>query len=578
MYDVSTAPERIPSGGGFSIKNISLLTLWSEHETLRNIWTQTNQDLPLVRYTGCAIKLYQSDRLDYVCSFDTQNPLRSNMDMYHSMHPGVHTLMKHKIIMPSKKTNKNRKPYTKIKFKPPTLLLNKWHFQADTAKTPLLQIRTSSLSLDQYYVPQKSISTTITITMLNTSLIQNTKFIGNSPNGWYARYLGTQQIFLYTTGKTELTPTTKLNTMIVLANTDTYQPGEAPGPTFDKTKWTYNQWGNPFHKIYLTRQMKVYQSNISIATFINKLDGKKEITIADLHHEYNFTEVFITDAIRYNPYRDNGELNEIWLKSIVNPAHGWDPPDNPDLKSGGYPLWVLATGFTDFQKRLGKQQHIDTEYMVVLTTKDPQNPLQKKTMPLLSADFINGQSPYEKSVNIEDKTRWHPSFQMQTAMLNIIGLSGPGSPKLPPLETGECKINYIFYFKWGGNPPPMSRIEDPRNEPTFPMPNNLTHTTSLQNPGTAPETILYNFDQRGQYITQRAIERLQKDWESKKITFTDPQQRMAPEIEHLQETSSETTSEEEEETETLLNKLRKQRLKHKLLKQRILKKLAKLQE
>lgn len=576
MYETSIAPERIPSGGGFSLKNMSLLTLWSEHENLRNIWTKSNVDLPLVRYTGLKLKLYQSERLDYIFSWDNQLPLRSNMDMYHTMHPGVHALLKNKIIMPSKQTNSRRKPYTKIKIKPPTMILNKWHFQSDLSKTPLVQFRTSSASLQQYYINNKSISTTLTIPFLNASLIENTDFQHSNPNGWWAKEWGTQKIFLYGL-KTPLLQQTKLNTLTLLANTQTNQPGQPPTSPIDEHSYTHPKWGNPFWKDYLLRNWHVYQSNLQPSGFISKLQAKWDISVSEVAGTYNFTEVFLTDAIRYNPYNDTGENCEIYFKSVAKQDNKWEPPQNPDLRSGGHPLWVLSFGFADFQKHLGKLQHIDTDHIIVLKFKK-QEPPHYRIMPILSQDFINGNSPYEKGVNSEDKLRWHPSFQYQTQTLNNIALAGPGSPKIPTLETGQIIANYCFYFKWGGHPPPMSNIEDPRNEPTYPVPNNFFETNSLQNPATAPENVLYSFDQRRHYITKTALRRLQKDWDTKETTFTDARGKHVPEIETQQETSSEeTTSEEEEETQNLLLKLQQQRHKHKQLKQRILQRLAKLQ-
>lgn len=585
MYDVTAAPEKLPSGGGFSLKNFTLTSLWSEHEGLKNIWTKSNIDLPLARYTGVTLKLWASERLDYVVTWDNQLPLRSNQDMYHTMHPGLHTLLKNKIIVPSKRTNPRTKPYKKIKIKPPSLLLNKWHFQSDIAKTPLLQLRTSSLDLDEFYIPKKSISTTITIPYLNTGLIQNLKFKNNRPLGWYARRFGTQPIFLYTF-PSEINDQTKLNTARLLANTDTYQPGiKIPGSdtshTIDQNNYGYDQWGNPFHRDYLLKNALVYSSNMQPATLMSKLTAKWDTTIKDLREgqeHINFQQVFLLDAIRYNPYHDTGEDNMIYFKSNTQEGD-WDQPQNPDLYSSGYPLWVLSFGFADFQKHLGKLQHIDTDYMVVLKFK--QTPTKTLTMPIIGPDFPQGKSPYENTLNTEDKNRWHPAFQYQQRTLNTIAYSGPGSPKLPTLEVGQAKITYCFYFKWGGNPPPMAGIEDPRNEPNFPIPNNFQRANSLQNPTTSPELLLYNFDQRRGFLTKRAIKRLQKDILSEKPTLSDLQERHLPEIQRQEETSSESSTEEtqqEETTQNLLRKLRHHRNEQHKLKRLILQQILQIHQ
>lgn len=571
LYELSTAPEKIPSGGGFSIKNFSLLTLFAEHNYVRNIWTKTNKDKPLVRYTGCRLKFYHSDNMDYVVSYDTNLPLKSSIDMYHSMHPGIHTMLQHKKIIPCKKTSPRTKPYTILKLKPPTPLQNKWYFQQDLYKTPLLQIRTSSLSIDQYYLPHKSISSTITITFLNSGLLQNTKFKDNSPNGYFASGSGTNTVQLWYC-PSQPTEETQKNTLTFLGNTDTYTAGTPA----TKLKYTYELWGNPFHSDYLTRKKQVYQSKLQLATLISQWEESHE-KLGDLANTYGFTPVFLTDAIRYNPFRDHGEDNSIYFKSIIKNENGWDIPEKEDLVSIGYPLWVLNFGFADFQKKLGKLLRIDTEHILVMTTHTT-SPKIRQIMPIIDNDFIRGNSPFEKGVSPQDITRWHPCYQYQTQMSNTIAYSGPGSPKLPPLESGECKMAYSFYFKWGGNPPPMDKIEDPKDIPSYPMPSNLIGTNSLQNPASHPENVLWTFDERRGFITEKAIKRLQRDWSTEKSFITDADQRTMPLLQTKEETPETSESEAEETTQDLLLKLKQQRYKQQQLKFRIIQQLKKLQK
>lgn len=162
-------------------------------------------------------------------------------------------------------------------------------------------------------------------------------------------------------------------------------------------------------------------------------------------------------------------------------------------------------------------------------------------------------------------------------MLNTIALTGPGSPKTPTLQSIEAKIEYFFYFKWGGNLPPMDSITDPKYQKEFHFPTNLQYTNSLQNPTSRPEQILYSFDERRGELTSKAIKRLQRDWESKEYSITDGSLFQAK-VQRKEETSSDTSeSETEEETQTLLLKLKQQQLKHKRLKRLILQKMGIIQ-
>ncbi len=185
-------------------------------------------------------------------------------------------------------------------------------------------------------------------------------------------------------------------------------------------------------------------------------------------------------------------------------------------------------------------------------------------------NLYKAKDPYEDQLNPLDKDRWYPCVQMQQTSIYNITSSGPGSPKVTPLNSIEAKADYTFYFKFGGNPPPMDTLTDPTTQPDIHIPTNFLQSTSLQNPATRPENYLYSFDQRRDYITTKAIKRLQKTWDTEKYSITDGS-HLSAEIQTPETSSSETTSEEEEEAQNLLLKLRKQQLRNKRLKLRILK-------
>nr|UGV35155.1 MAG: ORF1 [TTV-like mini virus] len=579
-YEMSIAPEKIPSGGLFGIKNFNLEALFAEHQQVRNIWTKTNNTLPLVRYTGCQFKFYKSNNTDYIVSYDNNMPMKSSLDLYETLHPGVHFLLKNKIVVSSTQTTTKGKLYKKIKISPPAPLQNKWYFQADISRTPLCQIRTSATSLNSFYIHPKSISTSMTITYLNPTAITNTCFKTNPPQGYYSKKTPAgDNVYLYSAKKEEIKEGTQIHKIIFLGNTQHNYEGETfPDKKsgeevtqyikrYDKTKW-----GNPFHTKYLNRTYRVYQST----TYYNKMAQKMISSNPTIEHTDSFTEVFLTDAKRYNSFNDDGSNNTIFLKSVKDTTDGWSFPEDQDLIQSGLPLWILTFGFVDFLKKAKRNLKIDDEWMVVLKTKHTTEPTQP-FMPLLDVNFIQGNSPYEKQPNPLDQLRWYPSTQMQQVTINNISLSGPGSPKQPPLESIQAIAKYTFYFKWGGNPPPMDSITDPQEQIQYHIPTNFRKTNSLQNPATSPEYFLYSFDERRGQLTDKAIKRLQKDYETSK-TFISDGSRFQPEVYKQETTSPETTtSEEEEETENLLLKLRKQRLKHKRLKHRIMEKLKLLQ-
>nr|UGV35776.1 MAG: ORF1 [TTV-like mini virus] len=575
LYELSTAPEKLPSGGLFGIKNFTLEGLYAEHRYCRNVWTATNNDLPLMRFCGATIKLYPALHTDYVFSWDNSLPLTSNLELYETLHPGIHTMLQNKIIVPRKNNWKKTKPYIKIRTPPPTPLMNKWYFAIDMAKVPLLQTRASALSIDEFYINYRSISTTLTIPFINPGAIMNTNFKNNETSGYYSRLAPNTQkkIYLYSSKNKDINTVTKWTELIFLGNTT----HNLPGKTFpEKTTSTEQQeqyiktytkadWGNPFHTFYLTRQYKVYHSTLTYLEIVQKIVNTQSFD------KNQFTETFLTDAIRYNPFNDQGLANIIHFQTTTSNTNGWDPPEQEDLKQTGLPLWILTFGFVDYHKKYKKLKNIDEEHMLVLHT-DYKIHGTPTPLPIIDTNFIQGKSPYEDKPDPADQLRWWPCTQFQQAITNTISLSGPGSPKIPPLNAVEAKIDYSFLFKWGGNLPPMSNITDPKELQEYHVPTNIRQTNSLQNPASRPERLLYSFDERRHQLTTKAIKRLQKDWETKEISITDGSLFQAP----IQETETSETdsSEEEKETENLLLQLRKQRNKHKQLKLKIMKMLG----
>nr|UGV36000.1 MAG: ORF1 [TTV-like mini virus] len=584
MYELSTVPEHLSGGGGWSIKLFTLNGLYAEHEYCRNYWSYTNTDLPLCRYTGATIKLWQSKDADYIVTYSTQMPMQSSLEMYQSMQPSIHQMMPKHILVPSRQTYPKKKPYFKLHIKPPKPFLNKWYFQADITKTPLLLLKASSTSLQDYYINPDSRSTNITIPVLNISLFKNRNFETPPTPGYSPWGEGTNKVWLYSTsviprGQDWHNPKSwlKKKDLIPLYNTNQYTEGKSYEeaklidstitPSNWKTKWITFR-GNPFHSRYLGVESPVYQSKTDYSTYITD-ELKPEESVEGL------TLVDLTYKIRYNPYNDHGKDNMCYFLSTAKNETGWDPPEKPELISHGLPLWLLLFGFDDWQKKLKKIQHLDTSYLIVIQSKFTQ-PIRSPFV-MLNPTWLDGQSPQETEPNEQDKNSWHPQFQFQQLIYNEICTCGPGIIRLPKGKTVEGLMDYKFYFKWGGNPPPMSTIKDPGDQPTFPVPRNEFSTNSLQNPATDPATLLWQFDERRGQITTKATKRLKTDKTTETAFITDGG-HLSPAIQTTSQETPETSSEEEEEETPLLLKLQQQYTQQQQLRRRILKTMEKLQK
>nr|UGV36135.1 MAG: ORF1 [TTV-like mini virus] len=600
MYNSSIVPEKLPGGGGFSLYQFTVENLYTMHTFVRNWWTVSNRDLPLIRYLKCSVKLYQSDDVDYVFRYQRNYPMTAGPLNYCTTQPSVMMMLNHTKFIPSKRTHKLRKGYKKITIKPPELLTNKWFFQSDISTKPLLVTYCAAASFDHFYIGTDKMSNNATIPILNANLIQNRNF---GQNRYYIKTLGTTHIWLYATDDIISLSGERSQPLashvIPLTHCKYYRPGKSYQQVIqekllpaeqqskpDKDKWNYylqhidDYSGNLFHEYYLTKldeeHLTLFQytaTELTIPTTSTtefKLNETRTTNLVAVHNPL----IYFT---RYNPNSDNGSTNNTFLlETCKYNLHGWDPPTNTKLTLGGFPLYINWWGFVDFQKQQHILTNIDTKTVLAAKTNTLHGAASEQVAYVpLGEDFINGRSPYENQVNYADQDRWYPMIQYQEQAINTLLSTGPGVAKFNGKKTVEAKCHYTFYFKFGGSPAPMVDVKDPTNQPSFVIPNNFLETNSLQDPTTPPELFLYNFDQRRDILTRTAAERILKDWKTKQTLFTDATTTpTTPAVHETLQTSEDETSDSEKEEATLLEQLLKQRKRQQKLKLRIRQLLA----
>lgn len=569
MYESSYVPEHLPGGGGFQIKGYSLNQLFYEHDFCRNFWTKGNANLPLVRYAGCKFKLYQSEDVDYTFAYHNSPPMVANVEMYNNMQPSMLMMTHHSIKVPSKRTEKRRKPYKIVRIRPPSQMQNKWYFAQDICNFPLVMTLTSACSFDHYFMSTKWDSITININTLKASLIENTNFTRYETSGYYIKQIAAGKVYLYASDSESNVNDIKVEELIFLGNSKDYVEGQSYQQKYhtDQTKWSSwktdtTHWGNPFHPHYITGQIRIFTSTTTVATMFNKNYGTKPTN--------ELTEIFsLIETLRYTPNADNGTENQTYFKPCTKDERDsphWTPPLQEMFINTGFPLFILLWGFPDFQKRLGKLQNLETEHCLVINTSHTR-PIRKPIIPL-SQSFIDGNSPFETTHNNLDNNRWYPQLQYQYEAINTICQCGPGTPKLNGKNSVEAKALYTFYFKFGGSPPPMSFVDDPQTQDKYPIPNNMQQTTSLQSPGTPLQTFLYHFDTKRDFLTTAATKRLQKDWGTKRLIFADGTATTQSTVPVVTKETQEETAEEEKEEE-ILQLIRQQYQYQRELRQRI---------
>nr|UGV37398.1 MAG: ORF1 [TTV-like mini virus] len=592
-YLDSIAPHEVPGGGGFQICNFSLYSLYKEHLQLRNWWSTSNENMPLIRFLGCSVTLYRENSLDYLFYYRNSYPMTAGLTTYQSTNPQAMLLTKRVKIMACKQHNKNKKPYKKINIKPPSQLQNKWYFQREIAQVPLVQFIASACSLDRMYLNSSSISTTLGFVTLDTNgfmqrfMTQNTtspympltgQIMFAAPNGNKIQEMLLGDLIILGT-VTEATEGTQIKTVT---------PKETPsswGTLGDASKRLYgaymdhNTWGNPFLQHWFYGDQRILITNKTIEElckqFANQTIQQAKLTTGFVVKEQKYQE------LRYNPFADKGSGNILYLLPINTHLHsyGWEPPTDKDVICKDLPLNVLMWGYLDFQRKCKEYNDIDTTCLCVFQSPYVSPPGHCKFLVPLDDDFLHGNSPYfdaGRKTN-SDYYNWHPKVRFQIRTINAIACSGPATCKLPPDISIESHIKYKFRFKIGGEPAPMSVLKNPEEQPEWNIPNNLLQTTSLQNPTAPFEHLLWKFDERRGILTKRAAKRISRDIQTETdILPIAETATWCPTTLNKDQETSETTSSEEEETSTTEERLQQQRRKQKLLRKLINRMLLRL--
>nr|UGV38282.1 MAG: ORF1 [TTV-like mini virus] len=541
QYMQTITPEHWQGGGGWSQIKFSLGSLYQQHQYMSNVWTKSNVGLPLVRYQGCQFKFYRNLDMDYIVWYTNCLPMLDNVMLHATAQPSNMLMRKHKIIVKSLKTKPNGKLFVKKRIRPPQIMQNHWYFQKELCNEGLVMITVTPIDFHRYYLNPDACSNSITLTCINTSLFKNHNFqqsgLGTtiwSPSNDYYLYGATQE------------PHT-VKDLIYLGQTRTNEPGKplSSETNLSEYKRKYaTTFGNPFFHMYTNDTYLVYTSKHNLDTTWNK----KEQSFDSLKHEYSPIAQPILQKVRYCPGKDTGSTNEIYLLKVTDFTN-WDPPADPDLKFSGFPLWTLFWGWTDWQVKLKKATQIYANYIVCFKTNCITEKLQAYCP--LDDSYIHGNSPYQKEFfNPQDWDIWWPSQRYQMTSIDNICKTGPGVAKTSN-KSLEAHCNYTFFFKWGGCPKTVEHINDPCEQPDYPIPHTELQTPETQDPETSPTKELYKFDFRRDQITPSAAKRLKKD--SKSSTFlstdtnrcnTDP----APQTTETFEKEDEASSEEEEKT------------------------------
>lgn len=563
QYIYSFIPEKQPGGGGWSIQVLSLDSIYEDYQHLQCIWTKGNAGLPLVRYMGCKFTLYQSESTDYIFKYDNCWPMVDTVHTHADSAPFRMLQTKHKVVVPSTSTKRRKKPYKKIFVKPPAQMLNRWYFQKEICKTPLVMFTATAVSLTNPFANPRATSNNVTIHCINPYIFQNPDFQHYGTQGYSPKNATDDNMPLYLYASTDdnvtydrlITGPSKPQ-VTALIDTKNHTPGRPLNTLLESQISTHS--GNPFHEDYTDPENHtIYFSKMTPTELYNLIKNGTQPKNEKVRSITATGSIIYT--FRYNPDNDDGSTNKQYIVSTSS-GNKIRPPDNPNFILEGFPFPYMLWGWTDWIKKLGETPSFDTNKLVVLETKA----FDDKTIPYfipVDPQFIHGYDPYEK---IEDKTHtispynaknWFPRHEYQKLTINQICLSGPACPRPSWDHYLQAICKYTMYFKWGGCPKTLQKAYNPCSQSIWPTPDNKYGRSEVQNPNIFPQTELYAWDWEKDYVTESAIQRIQRFTEIDPKNFSSTGSKANPPP--LQKTTKQNEEEEEEKKLKLqLHKLR----------------------
>nr|UGV38947.1 MAG: ORF1 [TTV-like mini virus] len=557
-YKESYVPEHQPGGGGWGIQQFTLGNLYVQNVYCMNYWTKSNKGMNLCRYFGTKFTLYRQDNVDWIFTYNLEEPLTIGKYTYPSYHPYKMLQYKKKIVIPSFTTAPlKRKRYYKKFIRPPKKLTNQWYFQNHLQNTPLVTFFACACDLTKMFLPKYSKNNNITLWALNTRLIENPKFqLTNIQTTGYTPDTAGKKTLWGLYHAQEPPSETQATQLIYLGRTQYNTEGEPINNTAE-TNYNKDKWGNPFHVNFITNTNPTYllevpttQSDKNAIKYIFSQKNQQIKNIQGLAQRFEDLAI----PVRYNPNKDKGIGNRAYfLRTDKRDQNNWDPPDDEEYTLKNFPLWLMLWGYEDYIRKYNPINNLDTNGILVI-----QSDYFNEKLPayvLISDDFVNGLAPYGESkeeMNVFERGHWYPRWEHQKRAIENLLMTGPAVARPAEGESIQAHLQYQFFFKWGGNPSTLETIYDPNIQPVTPDPSFGLQNHEIISPTTSIENFIYNWDTRRDLLTQAATDRITKIPTNFQYVFTDGTTTSTDlQIPQQKETQATTTQEEKEEDQLL---------------------------
>ncbi len=322
-------------------------------------------------------------------------------------------------------------------------MITKWFFQHDFAAAPLFQLTAAAANLQYAHIGCCNKNTIVTFNALNP--------------GWF-------QIGSWAQARGQTTP---------------YKPYNAifSGLYFwDTWDWPADTLLQDKHQDFINKHSfkvddSTYSSSISYnkGFFSPKALNAVLITTGLSKASHVGTLPLIT--CRYNPAKDTGAGNTVWLHS--NLSHGYDKPtQDKTIIIQNLPLWMIFYGWLSYVQYVKKASDFLISYTICIECPaidvSASHGATQLILPIDST-FLQGKPPYGQDLTASDLAHWYPDIYNQVEVINNLVTVGPYIPKYNQTRnsTWELHFFYEFLFKWGGAETTEPPVADPSQQPTY---------------------------------------------------------------------------------------------------------------
>nr|UHK06263.1 MAG: ORF1 [Torque teno midi virus] len=477
VYKTEWTNPKVAAGGGFGVELFTLNYLYQENKAKNNIWTSSNANRDLCRYTGGKITFYRHPETDFIIYYNTQPPFTITKYTYLNMHPIRLLQRRHKKILLSTATKPTGKLTKRFKFKPPKTLSSKWFFQEDLAPYGLVTIGATAC---------------------------------NFRYPWFGCCNENLIITLY-----YIQPQFYVHSEWAQVHTDAYNPLGFGGTKMSETMYYYSDVDGKLNEWQMNPTLWTgnrYNGSVSLKNgwFCPQVLRAKAVKKTKTESPLGLTPCGV---LRYNPALDTGQGNKVWLTPVISGTYG--VPKDDDLVMENFPLYMIFFGYTSFLKQVKSKTISFKANMFVVKSPALYRVFgsdKNDWYPLIDKSFIDGKGTSGTDPIPFTAGTWYPTVYSQRDSIAQIVNCGPYTPKYNETKasTWQCNYFYNFYFKWGGSYPPEQEAENPANKGKYPDPNTEQEAIQIADPLKQKyQTIFKSWDYRRGLLTPKALKRMQ---------------------------------------------------------------------